>query len=155
MSILLTLGLVLACKASTPAQAPPVAPPEGSARRAVAINQSPVRVAAQPLVGIWQSDSCGDARTYVRAIAVDDNGMWRSRDMVSPCPPGTQCMWSGIVEANGTWLPAEPLGTIQLNVGSAAPRNAPGEAPPSSLSLKPGQVVDDLGCSYKATSALP
>lgn len=50
----------------------------------------------------WTSASCGE-RTYPRTIAFATDGTFLARDLVSPCPEGAQCVWSGIVERKGTY----------------------------------------------------
>lgn len=54
------------------------------------------------LTGDWSSPSCGE-RTYPRELKLSEDGTWTARDLVSPCPPDVQCVWSGIVESHGTW----------------------------------------------------
>jgi hypothetical protein len=84
------------------------------------------------LLGDWHSPACGD-RAYERRLHLHENGSFKAEDMVSPCPPGVMCVWSGIVETQGTW--AVSKGALELTVkAGAAPRR--GVAPfPTALTL--------------------
>jgi len=52
--------------------------------------------------GSWSSASCGE-RKYERQISLTGDGKASGHELVSPCPPGSQCMWSGVVDWEGTW----------------------------------------------------
>lgn len=108
------------------------------------------------MVGTWQSESCGE-RTWLRAIRLDADGTWAGRDMVSPCPAGASCIWSGVVDHTGTWLSLAQPGHISLSLTSSTPAMAPGSVPaPSTMQITDeGGVVDDAGCAYQPLGALP
>jgi hypothetical protein len=65
------------------------------------------------VVGAWGSPACG-ARTYPRKIQFNNGGTFEAQDLVSPCPPKTACIWSGIVINKGTYVVEG--GTIKLAV---------------------------------------
>ncbi|NOY26106.1 MAG: hypothetical protein GXP62_09560 [Oligoflexia bacterium] len=113
-------------------------------------------VGMEGLVGIWQSKSC-DERTWLRAIQLDADGTWAGRDLISPCPAGASCIWSGVVEHTGTWLSLAQPGHISLSLTSSTPAMAPGSLPaPTTLEITDaGGVVDDGGCAYQPLGALP
>ena len=58
--------------------------------------------AAVELAGTWSSASCGP-RTYAREMVLLDGGTYVRVDLVSPCPPGAKCVWSGILSYRGSW----------------------------------------------------
>jgi hypothetical protein len=57
---------------------------------------------APEVVGTWSSASCGP-RTYAREMVLLDGGTYVRVDLVSPCPPGAKCVWSGILSYRGSW----------------------------------------------------
>lgn len=57
---------------------------------------------APEVAGTWSSASCG-ARTYAREMVLLDGGTYVRVDLVSPCPPGAKCVWSGILSYRGSW----------------------------------------------------
>ena len=90
--------LFWACVGSTPptppepaAPSPPVAPPP----------PEPTADGTR-FVATWTSPSCGE-RTYERRITLNPDFSFVGEDRVSPCPPDTTCVWSGIVNWTGTW----------------------------------------------------
>ncbi len=50
----------------------------------------------------WRSESCG-ARTYAREMVFLDGGTYVRVELVSPCPEGAMCVWSGILTYRGSW----------------------------------------------------
>ncbi len=53
-------------------------------------------------VATWVSPSCGE-RSYERQITLNPDFSFVGQDLVSPCPPGASCVWSGVVSWKGTW----------------------------------------------------
>ncbi len=53
-------------------------------------------------VGNWTAAPCG-ARNYARNIRFDKNNQYAAIDLVSPCPAGGTCVWSGMVGYAGSW----------------------------------------------------
>ncbi|NUQ77509.1 MAG: hypothetical protein HUU21_28560 [Polyangiaceae bacterium] len=76
----------------------------GSGAGAPAITPPPVGTIedVSRWVGSWSSLSCG-SREFERLIKLQEDGELHGEDRVAPCPPGTQCMWSGIIFWSGTW----------------------------------------------------
>src|SRR5688572_27968113 len=101
-----------ACSAPAP---PQVRPPRSDPGPAPA-PAPPGTAPAPDLVGAWSSASCAE-RGYERRIELRPDGTFSAEDLVSPCPPGARCMWSGIVSCRGRWknervaiaLTAEPV----------------------------------------------
>jgi hypothetical protein len=53
--------------------------------------------------GDWTSPSCG-GRGFPRNIRFEEvQRRWALVDLVSPCPAGTQCAWTGLQRSEGTW----------------------------------------------------
>lgn len=105
----------------------------------------PVSSQAPDLSGVWSSASCGK-RTYERIITVNAEGRFVADDRVSPCPPGTQCIWSGIVHRKGTWKRVAL--TLALFPEDAIDGKQAGEPFPSTLAPAGAGIEDDFGCAY-------
>lgn len=105
----------------------------------------PVVTAAPPTpTGRWVSPSCG-ARTYPRELELFADGRFVSRDLVSPCPPGVSCVWSGVVERSGRFTVAGARLALVVEKGEAA---RGGQALPDSLGLDGGAPVEGATCVY-------
>lgn len=74
------------------------------------------------IVGTWTSASCGE-RSYARELVFVEGGSYVRLDLVSPCPPNTLCVWSGIVHFTGGWrLEGDKVRLIEeVLVGSGGP----------------------------------
>lgn len=99
-------------------------------------------------VGNWSSPNCGE-RKYERVINLGPDGRFSAQERVSPCPAGTQCVWSGIVAYQGSW---EAKGDgVTLTVSKQD--NAPGKialASALSWSAAANAPADaaDANCAY-------
>lgn len=88
----------------------PSAPPKDGASptTTVAMSAEPKASASVPTPvatfeeGTYASPHCG-GRGYAREVTFDARG-FTAVDLVSPCPAGTNCIWSGIVERTGTYV---------------------------------------------------
>ena len=102
------------------------------------------------LVGEWKSPPCG-ARKYERRITLAKDGSFTAQDLVSPCPKGVACVWSGIVDTKGTWK--QEGNTIRLT--SSSQSTGPGMSSfPTTLTLNPAtkalaEGADGVTCPYK------
>ncbi|MBL8741408.1 MAG: hypothetical protein JNK04_09950, partial [Myxococcales bacterium] len=74
------------------------------------------------------------------------DGRFVADDRVSPCPPGTQCIWSGIVHRKGTWKRVAL--TLALFPEDAIDGKQAGEPFPSTLAPAGAGIEDDFGCAY-------
>lgn len=102
------LYLLLACSKST-APAPTAAP------------STPEPVQAAPAwVGRWTAAPCGE-RSYVRNLALDEDGSVRLEERVSPCPAGAQCITSGVYLVEGTWKAEGGRATLSLSTQAPVP----------------------------------
>jgi hypothetical protein len=133
--------------AGMPAPATPATPPGPGAPAG----------AADKFAGAWTSPSCG-ARTYPRKIQFDRGGSFEAQDLVSPCPPKTACIWSGIVINRGTYA-VEPR-TIRLSVPQ--PRTGPNAQPfPTTLAIDGASSApvetsaEGAKCAYAHDDAAP
>src|SRR5262249_14492208 len=81
------------------------------------------------VVGHWSSPSCGP-RTYERRLTLDASGSFSSEELISPCPRGVVCVWSGILILPGTYT--VEAGEIVLDLRVARPSARPF---PSSLAI--------------------
>lgn len=91
------------------------------------------------VAGKWTSASCG-ARAYERRLTFDASGTFSAEDRVSPCPPGTTCVWSGIVIRHGKY--AVSGSSIQLTIDG--PNAGPGQPLPASFALDPSGAPAEL-----------
>ena len=121
---------------TTPPGNPPGAqnPPGGATPPAgmTPPNTQPPGQGDPALVGTWKSASCGD-RGYERTITFGVDGTFQAADRVSPCPPKVQCVWSGIVNRNGSY--ARSGNTVTLRVEGTPGKQ--GKPVPETLTLDP------------------
>lgn len=89
--------LLLACAAEVPSATPPPAP-AGAPQVDTLLGKAPGVV----FTGVWTNKDC-PGRNYPRNLYIDEEGEYAGLDLVSPCPKGTACMWSGMVGFAGTW----------------------------------------------------
>jgi hypothetical protein len=127
---------------ATPTAAPTTIPSTGPA------------AGAQSLAGTWESASCG-ARAYPRKITFSEGAAaaatFSAEDLVSPCPKGTTCVWSGIIVRSGTYKTEKDI--VTLTVGKASNGPAKTTFPPS-LTLDSNRTPIEAGsdgkpCAYK------
>jgi hypothetical protein len=108
--VVLPLGaLFLACTVHTtsgpapaPAPVPTVAPTTAPTIAPTTAPTTPEPAPVADFKGGWSSLICG-ARNYERRLTLMENGTISGDELVSPCPPNAQCVWSGIVSWKGTW----------------------------------------------------
>jgi len=126
--------------APIPEAAPPV-PRDPGPHVAPAPVVPPATLVAEP---------CGE-RAFVREIDLQPGTRFTARDLVSPCPPGVRCVWSGIVTRTGVAIWRE--GYLGLEVASAVPpgpSGPPGAPFPARLApAGQGILQDDDGCPYR------
>ena len=100
------------------------------------------------LPSLWASPAC-EGRSYERHISFEE-GRFRASDLVSPCPPGVPCVWSGIIDRAGSWaLEGQQLRLIP-DTDAATPAQA-GKFPlPDRLWLSAEDTLteDDGACPY-------
>lgn len=95
-----------------------------------------VSYANESLEGTWLSPSCGE-RAYPRLITFEADGSFAAEDRVAPCPPGTRCVWSGIVYRTGRYsIEGE---TVRLEIEQTQ-QQKPGAPFPERLDLAPHPV---------------
>lgn len=145
-SLILVVGFV----ACVPSTSSPTATATATA------TASPTATANAPpmLEGTWESAACGE-RKYARTITFEKAGAFHADDLVSPCPKGVTCVWSGIVSRSGKYAVAGT--TVTLSV-EGAPSAGPPVAPfPATLELTPTpvEVVNGLRCGYRQVTAPP
>lgn len=105
------------------------------------------------VVGAWSSARCGE-RKYVRELELTADGTFRSADLVSPCPKGAVCVWSGIVNREGTYALAGDRVTLVSAPQSvvASPQAKP---LPASLDVVEASLVESgpgsERCTYQRT----
>jgi len=142
--LLFALSAAVACGPSQPNNGSTVDVPttqstdEGSASGTLISSRTP------DLSGTWSSASCGK-RSYERVITVTNDGKFVADDRVSPCPPGTQCVWSGIVHRKGSY--ERVALTLALFPDEVEGKQA-GEPFPSTLAPAGAGIEDDYGCAY-------
>jgi hypothetical protein len=122
----------------------PKPPPSVATAEPEAAPTAPANDTSAP-AGDWVSASCGQ-RTYAREISLGKDGSFSARDLVSPCPPDKQCVWSGIVDRSGKWAMKES--TVILTVEKGADGKA-GQPFPSQIPFTNGALVEDGGCTYQ------
>ncbi len=149
-----------ACQQTDPATAPVASSTATASAPQPAPSPTPAPTASSPEVpkpsggsfyGTWKSASCG-ARKYERKIYFETDGTFQAEDLVSPCPPGTVCVWSGIVVTHGTYTASGSTITLTPKEGSAQAK-PPAAALPTTLTLDAqGNVTesaDGVSCTYQ------
>ena len=143
-----------ATTAVTPVATAPATPPSipGVPATAAAPTTVPTIPGAGPasLVGTWESPSCG-ARAYARTLTFADATTFTAQDLVSPCPKGTTCVWSGIINRSGTYKTEKDIVTLTV----AKTSNGPAKTQfPATLTLDASRAPVEAGsdgkpCAYK------
>ena len=144
------LTLVLGCSSSPPtgggvtASAPPPTP--GASVPSPAPPTSGTSGDPASLVGLWTSPRCGE-RSYERRLDLIAGGRFVAHDRVSPCPPGAQCVWSGIVSREGSWSVAGHTMTLTVEKDGKGPKAS---ALPAQLDVAGGALSEGPGegCAY-------
>lgn len=126
---------------ATQVAAPPSAAPAASASASAQPSEP-----RSTLLGSWVSPSCGE-RKYERQLSFEAGNRFASLELISPCPPGARCVWSGIVQRLGSY---EQKGTrVALVVD--APVDSHGQPLPEAVEFD-GRVVerapDGSACEY-------
>jgi hypothetical protein len=132
---------------TAPPSATPTAAPTATPSATPTASSSATPAAPAALIGTWVSPSCGE-RKYARRITFDDKNGFTASDLVSPCPKGVTCIWSGIVERRGTWSSDGRKVTLEVK-GPADTRGAPF---PAALELSPGPS-EGAACPYQREAA--
>ncbi|MCK6520905.1 hypothetical protein L6R49_05615 [Myxococcota bacterium] len=103
--LFLTALTVIACRGSAPDSPPPPPGPPGEVLSATTPPPPPPmpgeHVAGASFI-TWTSASCGE-RSYPRSVTLNPDFSYTTEELVSPCPPDAKCVWSGIVNTQGTW----------------------------------------------------
>jgi hypothetical protein len=98
------------------------------------------------VVGSWRSPSCG-TRSYPRELEFFPDGRFTARDLVSPCPAGVSCVWSGVVDRGGRFSVDGARLELVVEQGETA---RGGQALSTTLTLTGGAPVEEGGCVYVA-----
>ncbi len=109
---------------------------------------SPTAAPSTELVGTFASPSC-DKRTYAREITFGKDGKFSAQDLVSPCPPGARCVWSGILARAGTFSLAGSTVTLTVTEGADS---KPGSPLPATMTFTGGALSESAGgatCAYQ------
>jgi hypothetical protein len=91
----------------------------------------------------WTSASC-DSRKYARNLRIESDNTYAGVDLVSPCPEGTQCVWSGLVGFAGIWK-QEDRKLLLREIGGPIAQGSP--HPTEIISTVDGTLVEN-GCTY-------
>jgi hypothetical protein len=158
---LLLLGACTSVHDDAPAPAADASPSEGSEAPAPPAPEEagPTDVAAAalprdsasagfPLPSTWSSPAC-EGRAYERRITFDGD-RYRATDLVAPCPPGTACVWSGIIERGGSWrIERSQLRLVPDADAPASPKEGHYPLPEMLLLTRDGSLTEAGGaCPY-------
>lgn len=139
LAALSSLLLFPAIACSTGAAPPEGGPPPGT---------PPAAQSTPPVTGKWTSATCG-ARTYERRLALEADGSFTAEDRVSPCPPGTACIWSGIVLRRGKYT----VDASGIHLAVDGPSAGAGQPLPATMAIEPAGapaevLPDGARCAY-------
>jgi len=138
MTSLLRVGwipLLLACGCTSAA---PPAPASVDVRSAPSSSTAATAAAPEAAAstsewqGSWVSQPCGD-RKYPRQLNLDADGTFIMTDLISPCPPGAKCIWSGVVARKGTWSVTGSRADLVYDPAGSAASNGKGTPAPAVL----------------------
>lgn len=101
-------------------------------------------------VGDWTSTGC-PGRTYARNLRFEPDQRWQAIDLVSPCPPGTECLWSGLTTYGGIWV---QKGT-DLHLREVGGYTQPGSPHPTLVNATTEGTLVENGCSYGKGLTVP
>jgi hypothetical protein len=154
----ISLLLLFACTAD-PVAPSPAAPDPASTAGASAGASGPKAPTVPTLlgdvpgvafVGDWTSPGCA-GRTFARNLRFESDNSYAGVDLVSPCPPDTECVWSGLVGYAGIWK--QEGNKLQLREIGAP--TAPGSPHPTEvISTFDGTLMEN-GCTYTKGLAVP
>lgn len=138
--------LLIGCSASVP-EAPPVPPPDDGAPKVQTLLGEAKGI---HFLGDWTGAACG-GRGYARNLRFEEDGTYAGVDLVSPCPPGASCVWSGLVGFTGVWKQeGEKLHLREIGGGADQ-----GAAHPTEVTAnEAGQLVEN-GCIYTLGLTIP
>ncbi len=136
---------------ATPTTTPTV-PASAAAPTTVPVIPSP---GPTNLVGTWDSPSCG-ARTYARSLTFVDATTFTAQDLVAPCPKGTTCIWSGIINRSGGYKTEKDLVTLTVSKTGTGPAKTEF---PATLTLNENRTPVEAGsdgkpCVYRHTGGV-
>lgn len=149
------LALLAACAAqsSAPIAEPKPAPVPATEGAAATDTTTPTllgEVQGIAIVGDWTSAACG-GRTYARNISFAADQHYAAVDLVSPCPPGATCVWSGLTAFAGLWeLQGKKLRVQEVGV----PATPGGPRPTFFEATADGKLVEN-GCLYEKGLTIP
>lgn len=95
-------------------------------------------------LGEWTS-KCPN-HGYARNLRIVSGGRWYGTDITTPCEPGKQCLWNGLVVLSGTWAKMDDkLVLAVIN-----------QAPMKFVSTEAGELVEEgVGCTYTKGVTVP
>jgi len=101
-------------------------------------------------LGDWTSTGC-EGRTYARNVRFEANHRYAVVDLVSPCPVGATCAWSGLTTFDGIWqIEERELKTRELGGGTAQG----GPHPTSWQATMEGKLMENR-CVYERGITVP
>ncbi len=146
------LALLLACGASGPAEpTPPVPATEGAVPTEQTVPTLFGEVQGVSFVGDWTSPACS-GRAYARNVHFDADQQYAVIDLVSPCPTGTTCAWSGMIQFGGLWAIDGLKLRVQEIGGSPAGLGGPH---PVLFEATADGTLQENGCIYQKGLTVP
>lgn len=100
--------------------------------------------------GNWTSPGC-QSRSYARNIRFEADHSYAGLDLVSPCPPGTACVWSGMVAFTGFWSIKDSKELILKELGGGGP----GSPHPTLFTADMEGNLVEGGCKYQRGLTVP
>ena len=142
------LGFGLACASTSPGDSSVDVDLPAPATASVA---TPLVKSPTPL-GRFHSAACG-SRNYARELEFRPDGTFSAKDLMSPCPLGANCVWSGIMERSGTFAVRDATITLTVTKGG----ELGGAQPlPQTLTFERGNLVEAIAnstCAYAPPAA--
>ncbi len=146
------LWLTLACANDVPYVPPPPVPASpGGVPTTLSVPTLFGEVQGVSLAGDWTSAPCG-GRTYARNIRFETDQQYGVVDLVSPCPVGTTCTWSGMIGFGGLWE-IQGLKVVVQELAMVQPE--PGGPHPVRFEATADGKLYENGCFYEKGLTVP
>jgi hypothetical protein len=134
--------------APAPAQEAPAPPEQLVPEVEEAAPPPPAAAGRFPLPSAWSSPACA-TREYERQIRFEGD-RFHAKDLVAPCPPGTLCVWSGIIDRSGSFsLDRKQLRLLPDTDAPASPQASKFPLPQQLWLAADSTLTEDEGaCPY-------
>lgn len=137
--------MILALFACSAEPLPPALPPDVPKVETL-LGEAPGIV----FTGEWTSKDC-PGRTYPRNLVILEDHTYAAIDLLSPCPPGATCAWSGMVGFAGIWK-QEGTKVLLREIGGPIEQGSPH---PTEIIAREDGRLEENQCPYDRGLTVP